>query len=427
MKRFAGVGAIALVLLPLASAAYAAPGDLDPTFGVGGKVRVDLTSKADFPWTVAFGTGGTIVAAGETGTGGRNPKFVVARYNADGSPDASFGGDGSVTTDFTPGEDLAYAVAIEPSGKIVAAGTAGNNAEFAVARYNTDGSLDTTFNGDGKVTTDFTHGEDFAFIVTIQPDGAIVAGGDSLGRKATFALARYNTDGSLDTTFGGDGKVTTDFTSHFDDLLALVIQPDGKILAAGGAGFEGPNEKFALARYNTDGSLDTNFGGDGKVTTDFTPHSDVVFSARLQADGRIVAVGGASTGVKPKFALARYNTDGSLDTTFGGDGRVTTDFVPGTHGDDDAYSVDLQADGKIVAAGQAGRNFSTKFALARYNTDGSLDTSFGDGGKVTTNLTDGYDGAYGVAVRPDGKIVAGGPSGCCDQPTMLGLVRYLAT
>jgi uncharacterized delta-60 repeat protein len=427
MRRLVGAGAVAgitLLFLPFALPAYAAAEDLDPTFGVGGKVTRDLTSKQDLPWSVAFQADGKIVAAGESGVGGPNSKFVVTRSNADGSPDTTFGVDGTLTTDFTSGEDVAYAVAIGPDGKIVAAGTAGFET-FAVARYNTDGSLDTTFGGTGKVTTDFTSGEDFAFAVAVQADGKIVAGGDSGSRNPKFALTRYNTDGSLDPTFAGDGKVTTDFSSYPDDLLALAIQPDSKILAVGGNGFGDPNEDFAMARYNTDGSLDTTFGGDGKVTTSFTRHPDVAFAVRVQADGKIVVAGGAALAVRPKFALARYDTGGSLDTSFGGDGTVTTDFTPG--GDDDAYSLAFQPDGKIVAAGQSGGPTNFKFALALYNTDGSLDTSFGGDGKVTTDFTDKYDGAYGVEIEADGKIVAGGPSGGGGSHTKLALARYLAT
>ena len=235
-----------------------------------------------------------------------------------------------------------------------------------------------------------------------------------------FALVRYDTDGSLDTSFGGDGKVTTDFTRFVDDGLAVALQPDGKIVMVGGAGFGGPNERFALARYNTDGSPDTTFGGDGKLTTDFSPYPDVAFAVAIQGDGHIVVAGGARLlpYPNPTWALARYDTDGSLDTSFGGDGKVTTDF---TRGDDDAYSMALQADGKIVVAGQAALR-NAKFALARYGTDGSLDPTFGADGKLVTNITPGYDSAFQVVIQPDGKIVAAGTAGF----TRFAVWRYLA-
>jgi uncharacterized delta-60 repeat protein len=169
--------------------------------------------------------------------------------------------------------------------------------------------LDTSFGGDGKVTTNFTHDGDPAFGVAIQADGKIVAAGEAaIGNPSgKFALARYNTDGSLDTSFGGDGKVTTAFSADEDGSGMDAIQTDGKIVVAGVAAYESSNPKFALARYNPDGSLDTTFGGDGKVTTDFSPHTDYADGVAIQADGKIVAAGiSGEGGSNPRFAVARY-------------------------------------------------------------------------------------------------------------------------
>ena len=396
-----------------ASPAYAAAGDLDLTFGVDGRVTTDFTRHEDAAYAVALQKDDSkIVTVGPSGLGGSNVRFALARYNSDGSLDPSFSGDGKLTSDLTRREDVPFGIAIQADGKIVAAGTSGY-AKFALARYNTDGSLDTSFSGDGKLTTDFTRHEDFAFAIAIQADGKIVVTGDSGvgGPNETFALARYKPNGSLDATFGGDGKVTTDFTSYPDDATALAIRPDGKIVVAGGAGFGDPNEKFALARYNPNGSLDATFGGDGKVTTDFTSHPDVAFAMALQADGNIVVAGGSSLGTRfnPEFALARYKPNGSLDTSFGGDGKVITDFTPY---DDGAYGVAIQADGKIVTAGLSGNDGSNpKFALARYRSGGALDTSFGGDGKVTTDFTTEFDSAFTVGIQANGKIVAAGLSG----------------
>ncbi len=247
-----------------------------------------------------------------------------------------------MTTDFG-GTDIANAVVLQSDGKIVAVGQ--DSSDFALARYNADGSLDSSFGTGGKVTTDFG-GSDAALAAVLQPDGKIVAVGTS---AADFALARYNTDGSLDTSFGTGGKVTTDFGGT-DQAWAAVLQPDGKIVAAGLASAD-----FALARYNTNGSLDTSFGTGGKVTTSFEG-SDQARAVVLQPDGKIVAVGW-DNGVE--FALARYNTDGLLDSSFGTGGKVTTDFG----GSDAALAAVLQSDGKIVAVGFAN---TTDFALARY-------------------------------------------------------------
>ena len=281
--------------------------------------------------------------------------------------------------------------------------------EFALARYNSDGSLDTSFSGDGKQMTDFDGHE--ATGVAVQQDGKIVAGGSTGSDSVTddFALARYNTDGSLDTTFSEDGKQRTDFGPD-DAVSAVALQADGRIVAAGSSdSSSGPSgstlRDFALARYNTDGSLDTSFSGDGKQTTDFgadDPANDVV----LQADGKIVAAGTAAGGsTASDFALARYKTDGSLDTSFSGDGKQMTDFGGG----DRAAGVALQSDGRIVTAGGLGINgINNAFALARYNPDGSLDPSFSDDGRQTTKFSERLDSALAVAVQGDGKIVSVG-------------------
>jgi uncharacterized delta-60 repeat protein len=212
--------------------------------------------------------------------------------------------------------------------------------------------LDTTFDSDGKVTTDFGAAED-ASAVAIQPDGRIVAAGESQGGFGRdFALARYNVDGSLDTSFDSDGKVTTDF-GVLDAASDVAIQPDGRIVAAGNSGGFGFSRDFALARYNRDGSLDTSFDSDGKVTTDFGG-SEVATAVAVHPDGRCVAAGGSDE----DFALAGYKVDGSLDTSFDSDGKVTTDFG----GFEFASDVAIQPDGRIVAAGNSGGDF----ALARY-------------------------------------------------------------
>jgi len=243
-----------LVALSLAVAgpASAAPGDLDTTFSGDGKVTTNFTPKAEWAIDLAIQADGKIVAAGVAGFGGSNAKFALARYNTNGSLDAKFSGDGKVTTDFTPKLDAANSVAIQPGGKIVAAGVAGfggSNAKFALARYNTNGSLDATFGGDGKVTTDLTPKRDSGRDLAIKADGKIVAAGAAGmdGSNPKFALARYNTNGSLDATFSGDGKVFTDFTNGDDESYGVALQGVGKIVAAGEAGAGGSNSKFALS------------------------------------------------------------------------------------------------------------------------------------------------------------------------------------
>jgi uncharacterized delta-60 repeat protein len=410
-----------LALLVFPSAAHGA-GELDPTFDGDGRVVTDFGPTDDFVDDVAIQADGKIVVAGGSGAHPAQD-FALARYNPDGSLDATFDGDGRVLTDFATSTDVALGVAIQADGKIVAVGftnAGGNGNNFALARYDPNGSVDPTFDGDGRVVTDFGPDDDGASEVAIQADGKIVAAGSS-GAGANplnFALARYNPNGGLDPTFDGDGRVVTDFGARTDGALGVAIQADGKIVAAGFSSAGAPAVDFALARYNPNGSVDATFTGDGRVVTDFGANdsaSDVV----IQADGKIVAAGGSDAGANPRnFALARYNPGGSLDVTFDGDGRVVTDVGAQDRG----ASVAIQGDGKIVAAGHttAGAN-PDNFALARYNQNGSLDPSFGGDARVVTDFG-ADDAANSVAIQADGKIVAAGVSG---DPRNFALARYL--
>jgi uncharacterized delta-60 repeat protein len=439
------VGAAALVLAIATLAAAAVPGDLDPTFDGDGRVTTDF-SEDDSAEAVAIQGDGKIVVAGSAGGADPNfdPRFdfAVARYNTDGSLDATFGGDGKVTTDFAQSDDRGLAVALQADGKIVVAGQAfvsdvDDDRDFALARYNTDGSLDATFGGGaGKLTTDLGLGEfDAALAVAIQGDGKIVAAGYVTKNffdpayPSDFAVARFNADGSADLDFGTGGNVITDFDGEADTAHGVVIQGDGKIVAAGESSSttcrpsanQGCDD-FAVARYNTDGSLDPTFDGDGKVTTGIGIN-DGARAVAIQGDGKIVAAGQSfSTNFEfVEFALARYNTNGSLDTTFDGDGKVTTRFGRTYK----AEAVAIQGDGKIVGAGVTcdSDEFATcDFALARYRADGSPDTTFGGGdGKVTTDF--GGSAARGIALRGDRRLVAVGCSSCSDDSDF-AVARY---
>jgi uncharacterized delta-60 repeat protein len=390
-----------------AIARYNPNGSLDTTFSGDGK-QTTAFAGGDGASGVAIQGDGKIVAVGAAGGGQAN--FAVARYNPNGSLDTSFSGDGRQTTDFGK-EDEASGVAIQGTGKIVAIGDTESNAtgsRFAVSRYNPSGSLDTTFSGDGRQTTDFGAYRDGAEAVALQGDGKIVVVGVAGGTSSDdFAIARYNPNGSLDTTFSGDGMQGTTFSGwDYANATGVAIQGDGKIVVVGLAGGPMYSAAFAIARYNPNGSLDTSFSGDGKETTAFTG-SDEARGVAIQGNGKIVAVGTTSDPIDGtgEFALVRYNANGSLDTSFSGDGKQTTDFGCSCAG---ARAVAIQGDGKIVAAGAAGAN--SDLAVARYNADGSLDTSFSGDGEQTTDFGS-YDQAYGVALQSDGKIVAVGSSG----------------
>jgi uncharacterized delta-60 repeat protein len=356
------------------------------------------------------------------------PQYAHA---SDGDLDTTFGYGGRVTTDFGK-SDFVEALVIQPDGKIVAAGQAARNfdpasGDFALTRYHIDGSLDMTFGVAGKVATDFSGRVDLIYAVSMQSDGKIVAAGSAISTfDSDFALARYNNDGSLDLTFGTAGKVTTKFSDLYDSINALVIQSDGKIVAAGLAAYDydlGSGD-FALARYNNDGSPDTTFGISGKVTTDFSGTLDYVSDLAILSDGRLVTAGQTLSN-SADFALARYNNDGSPDMTFGISGMVTTDFS-GLH--DSANALAIQRDGKIIVAGMADDNLAVRsgdLALARYNSDGSLDVLFGALGRVITNLIDTKETVSDLAIQSDGRILA---IGVGFYPNSIGAIaRYDAT
>lgn len=390
------------------------PGALDPGFGAGGGVGVPVgpAGRSSQASGLAIQPDGKIVAAGATTDNTFSPPrtdFAFVRLNSDGTLDPAFAG-GKKIISFAAGDTAASAVALQLDGKIVAAGSAiaGGGADFALVRVQSDGTLDTTFGNPtgGLVTTDFSSPADLAFAVAIQSDGKIVAAGLTTSGAATdFALSRYNPDGSLDPSFGTGGKVTTNLGTN-DAARALAIQADGKIIAAGFA-VNGTNSEFALVRYNSNGTLDPSFGTAGKVTTHIGIGDALVNAVAIESDGKIVAAGSATNGLNTDFALARYNPDGTPDAAFGAGGITTTDF---SGGNDDANGLRIQPDGKIVAAGAVLGSPGTgdDFGLARYNPDGILDASFGTGGKVITPFGAGDDAAAGVALQADGKIVAAG-------------------
>ncbi len=341
-----------------------------------------------------------------------------------GSLDTTFGGDGVVTTPVLSGVDIATSVAIQPDGRIVTAGWAcaepdgncqfsGAKISFALTRHLQDGAVDTSFGSGGTVTTEFEL-VDRANDIALQGDGRIVvAGRSSTLEGSAFALARYNSDGTLDGSFGNGGKVLTSFPgSTSPAAYSLLIQPDGKIVAGGDTG--SPASGFALARYNANGSLDAEFGNGGLVATRIEGRDSQALDIALQSDGRIVATGWALRSAGSEygaFAAARYNTDGSLDTTFGTGGTVVTPVGTLT---DVATSVAIQLDGKIVAAGSSysGAQPQSDYALVRYGPDGTLDATFGTDGKAITPVAPGTgaDSLNDIVIQPDGRIVAAGES-----------------
>lgn len=350
---------------------YLADGTLDSSFDGDGKVTTGVSGNV---LSAALQADGKIIVAGNKSIGSTTG-FSMLRYNSNGSLDTAFGTGGEVYTDFGTGWNRAESITLQRDGKILLAGTVfgATGHTFAVARYNSNGSLDTSFDGDGKVITNMGMAN-CGYSVTVQDDNKVVVAGFS---NADFALARYNTDGSLDTTLDGDGKLITKFAiGGGSGALSVALQADGKILAGGGVGeaVSLGDTDFGMARYLSDGRLDTSFSEDGKLTTAVGTESDSLQGIAVQADGKILAAGYSKNGIKGNdFALVRYNTDGSLDTRFGSNGKVLTDFAQKA---DQAYDVKLQSDGKILVSGISFNTKGAAFALARYNADGSLDATF---------------------------------------------------
>jgi uncharacterized delta-60 repeat protein len=351
---------------------------------------------------------------------------------APGDPDQTFGSGGHVFTDFSGNGDYGYAIALQPDGRMIVAGQSGVYPVFhaALARYNSNGQLDPTFGAGGKVIAALDAGGDGLSAIALQADGKIVAAGSVIhdNWQLSFLLARFNPNGTLDTTFGNQGVVATNFGDSTAAANALVLQPDGRIVLAGvsGAGPYSELNDFALARYNSNGSLDQSFGNGGKVKTHFPGVYNTgsrATAAALQADGKLVVSGAYKNEATPRaFALARYNTNGSLDTTFGSGGMVTTGMGSG---DAIAFSVALLSGGRIVTTGylQVGHR-NHDFALACYNSSATLDQSFGIGGRVTTDFFGATDDiAYGLAAQSDGKLVLAGRTGA--YPSFhFALARY---
>jgi uncharacterized delta-60 repeat protein len=381
--------------------------NLDTTFNATGIVTTAIGTSDDDATAVAIQADGKIVESGYSYNGSQYV-FALVRYNTDGTLDTAFNATGVVTTAIGTKDDEATAVAIQPDGKIVAAGYSYNGSQyvFALVRYNTDGTLDTAFNATGIVTTAIGTKDNEATAVAIQPDGKIVAAGlSNNGSQYVFALVRYNTDGTLDSAFNATGIVTTAIGTVNDVAFAVAIQADGKIVAAGYS-YNGSQNVFALVRYNNDGTLDMAFNATGIVTTAIGTGNDKAFAVAIQADGKIVAAGYAYNGSQYVFALVRYNTDGTLDTAFNATGIVTTAIGTGN----EAFAVAIRTDGKIVAAGYSYNGSQYVFALVRYNTDGTLDTTFNTTGIATTAIGTSDDEATAVAIQADGKIVAAGYS-----------------
>ena len=357
--------------------------------------------------SVAVQLDGKIVVAGYAKVG-RADQIALVRYNTDGTLDTTFNGAGKVITAVGEGDCKSEGVALQTDGKIVVAGYsfANGRAEFTLLRYNTDGKLDSGFGKSGRVTTQIGRSSDSATCLAVQSDGKIVLVGNVFAPgNNDFGVARYNSNGTLDTTFNKTGKALVD-VDKLDNVRSVAVLSDGKIVLAGDAAHD-DNRRFAVARLNADGTPDMSFNKTGKVTTDLGNGNAEARGVAVQSDGKTIVAGFASADGPEKFALIRYNPDGTLDTGFGGTGKLLT--LVGSSGST-AASISLQSDGKIVVAGYAVNNSGRgrDFAVVRYNANGTLDTTFNGSGKATAAVSDDDGHCEAVALEKGGKIVAAG-------------------
>ncbi len=388
-----------LWLLPLLSAGAftveAAPGDLDTTFNGTGMITTPVSNGDASAFDVAVQGDGKIVTVG-LAKGESDSDWALVRYLSDGSLDTTFGNGGKVITPLGARDDLADAVALQNDGKIIAAGyylTDGNLYQVgALVRYNSDGTIDTTFGTDGVATGLFS----VINAVVIQTDGKIVAAGNN-ATGGYGVVQRFNSDGTNDSTFVGDPIISFGF-GRTDFLSSVALQTDGKIVVAGASQAGSP--EFAFARLNSNGTLDTTFDTDGLL---IVPLGGAALAVAVQADGKIVAAGYSND----NFAVVRLKSDGTLDTSFDGDGIVTTDLV----GSDVGTDMLIQPNGKIIVAGYSSDLGGTHFAVVSYNSDGSLNTPFGTDGVVQIDFGSASELAYGVTLDYDGNLVVAGGSG----------------
>ncbi len=378
----------------------AQPGTLDKSYGNNGKASIPNGTSYDIAKGMALQKDGKPVLVGYA-----VDDIMLSRFTTNGHADSTFGNNGIVITDVNNGSaENANAVAIQTDGKIVVCGSDfnNNNRNFLILRYLPNGNLDNTFSGDGKLMTKISAGLSEPLAIAIQSDGKILAAGYSEGK---FALVRYTTKGQLDSSFSKDGIVITAPDSGIATAYSVQVLKNGKILLAGYVEFNNQADAM-LVKYHADGRLDSSFGRYGKVVADMGA-TDRIYTSLIQSDDKIL-VAGTVYSSDFNIGIARFNTSGALDTSFSQDGVTIVTY--GKNHSSKAMALTQQPDGKIVIAGT---DFFSgyDFALVRLDARGLPDNTFGLNGKVSSNFGNiNVDEAIGVAILADGKILVGGDS-----------------
>ncbi len=395
--------AVIAIVNPPATVRGASPGALDFSFDGDGRLSRNFSVSTQ-GFDVLVQPDGKILGFGTVNLGVTGTAFYVARFNADTTPDTTFNNvSGVAIIDFGAGNEFGGQLALQSDGKILIGGSffiSGTSNDLAVARLNPNGTLDTTFDGDGQLIVSVLSGTEFEEFrdIGVAPDGKIVLT-DRISND--YALIRLNTNGSLDTTFSGDGILTIDIGGTTNQASDSTIQPDGKIITIGLAISATPGiNGFGVVRVNTNGTLDTTFDGDGITVITFTPTTiSRPTSVAVQADGRIVVAGQSLSVSSGRSEICRLTTTGTLDTTFSSDGRVEFDLRPDTDNSDGLIEIAIQPNQRIVALFN-----NTKDGLVRLLTNGNLDNSFGSQGIYQANDLS----ASSMTIQPDGKFLVVG-------------------
>lgn len=412
------------LILSVGTISLAQDGSLDTTFDMDGKVVTLFGTNLSSVHDLAVQPDGKIIAGGSVfATTSIYNQFALARYNQDGSLDATFGAGGKAVSDFSDLRLEFSAMALQNDGKIVAVGSSHtfntlSYEQFEIMRFNTNGTIDTSFGVNGKVLP-ITFGDvNNMAAVIIQTDGKIIVGGDTKtygdSANSDFVVMRYLTNGILDPDFGHNGIVITSLQAD-DVVKAITVQDDGKILLAGSSRAEYDPvlgyyaQDFAVVRYNSNGSLDATFGTDGKFLAQGNEEFDSALLVKSQSDGNIIVAGSAlPAGAPNNFLMMRLLPNGELDSSFGTGGVVIKSLSFG-----DVTAMEMQPDGKILLAQYhgTGGTSSADIQLMRFLTTGAPDLTFNDDGMVTTDFINQNSQAHSIAVQNDGKILIGGGSG----------------
>jgi uncharacterized delta-60 repeat protein len=403
---------------------FAQDGTLDSSFGINGKRISELNVSESSVNSMAIQTDGKILLAGYSTIYPPAPikqNFSVARYNIDGSNDTTFGNNGRVVTRVTNENSIARSIIVQPDGKILVGGnTEGpGRIDFMIVRYNSNGTFDSSFNKTGVKIIPMSKFSTYGYSLALQNDKKILIAGHSYWADYDFAISRIFENGRLDSSFNDSGKVLLKLGTSDDIATSVKIQKNGKIIVSGYTASN--NYNSAIVRLNTNGKLDNTFGNNGIVIKDLSNNgNDFTIASAIQQDDKIILAGFVGNSSNDRALLSRFKSNGELDSSFNKTGSVITK-LPGDQVS--IYDVKIQGDNKIVIAGYAGFSPDASFIAVRYLNNGNIDSTFGNNGIAETKISTRMDWAGSLGIQKDGKIVLGGTC-YCNASYSFAMVRY---